>query len=136
MALTIEEHLRLLLGERIPEGGSDTDTFFSDDELAALLATTNNTLSQAASLGWRSKAAEFAKYIDIDESGSSRKLSQMYRQAVLQADHFESLSGAALEERLQNARGGILARSAPWAVPPGETGTVGTVLQRPGQPRA
>lgn len=117
MPLTNADHLRLLIGERIPEGGLDTDTFFSDDDIADLLTVSGNDINVAASLGWRAKAAEFAKYIDIDESGSTRKLSQMYRQAVLQAEHFAKVAGDGGEQRVQSLRSGIVARSAQWAVP-------------------
>lgn len=118
MPLAVEDHLRLLLGERIPEGGLDTDTFFTDDEVESLLETTGGNINLAASLGWRAKAAEFAKYIDIDESGSTRKLSQMYRQADLQANYFAKIADVDTEALTQLARGGIVARTSQWAVPP------------------
>lgn len=117
MALALEDHLRLLLGERVPEGGTDADTFFSDLEITDLLDTFGDVLLAAAA-GWRSKAAEFAKYIDIDESGSTRKLSQMYRQAELQANYFSKAAGEDSTTRTAALAGGVVARSAAWAVPP------------------
>lgn len=112
----MEDHLRLLLGERIPPGGTDADTFFTDPDIIDLLDTYGD-INAAAAAGWRGKAAEYAKYIDIEESGSTRKMSQMYRQAELQANYFGKLASGSVEERLQAARGGIIARTSNWLHP-------------------
>lgn len=135
MVFTPEEHLRLLLGERVPEGGMDVDTFFTDDEITALLAAANDDIHGAASIGWRAKAAEFAKYIDIDESGSTRKLSQMYRQAVLQADYFARIAADGSVSAQEALRSGIVGRSAPWAIP-ADAPAGPSVYMHPGRKRA
>ena len=56
----LRERLRRLLDERIPDGGSDTDTRFSDAELDEILADARN-LHLAAAEGWRRKAAVVAR---------------------------------------------------------------------------
>mgnify|MGYP005849277969 CR=1 FL=1 len=46
-----------MLGEEIPSGGQDTDTNFTESQIDKLLANAQN-LYQAASAGWRKKAAK------------------------------------------------------------------------------
>jgi hypothetical protein len=48
--------LRLLLDESIPEGGTDADTLFTDEEIDTLLET-SQFMWGAASKGWTIKAA-------------------------------------------------------------------------------
>ncbi len=48
--------LRKLLDERIPEGGSDADTRFSDADIDELLTDASNIYAAAAE-GWTRKAA-------------------------------------------------------------------------------
>lgn len=48
--------LRALTDERIPQGGSEADTRFSDEELRSILAGAA-TIEQAAARVWRHKAA-------------------------------------------------------------------------------
>jgi hypothetical protein len=89
--LTDEQLLRVFLGERVPTGGTDADTFFSDDEIATLLATSQYGVEGAAVIGWAAKAGEFARLIDINESGGQRTLSQKFRQANTQLAYYQSL---------------------------------------------
>jgi hypothetical protein len=69
--------------------GSDIDPYFSDAQLDELLAQNGDNVYTAAAEAWRMKAADFADLVDIDESGSSRKLSQMYKQAMAMAEFFD-----------------------------------------------
>lgn len=48
--------LRRLLDERIPAGGTDADTRFTDAEIDELL-TEASSIEEAAAAGWRQKAA-------------------------------------------------------------------------------
>lgn len=75
------ENLRLLIGERIPETGTEVDTRFSNDELADAINRHNGNLYLAAGEMWSAKAGMFADLTDVSESGSERKLSQLFRQA-------------------------------------------------------
>ena len=52
----LRDQLRELIDERIPPGGTDADTRFSDAELDRILQAAS-TLNQAAAEGWRRKAA-------------------------------------------------------------------------------
>lgn len=49
--------------------------------------------ASAASI-WRRKAAKLAALVDTQESGSSRSMSQAYKQAIQQAEHFQKLADA------------------------------------------
>lgn len=75
------DRLRLLLGEPIPEGGDEQDTFFTNAQVEALLTDNGDSMNLAAVEGWTMKMARYARLIDMDEAGAARKLSQKYRQA-------------------------------------------------------
>lgn len=115
--LTPEQQLRLLVGERIPPGGSETDTLFSDEELSIILNRHEDNLTAAAAEAWAIKAAEFAVLIDISEEGSERRLSQRYRHAMLQLSYYSELVAADKEALLEAARRSVVGRSAAWATP-------------------
>ena len=59
--------LRKLLDERIPEGGSDTDTRFSDADIDELLIDATN-IYEAAAAGWTIKAGMFQRELGEIES--------------------------------------------------------------------
>jgi hypothetical protein len=88
VALTLVENLRLLLGERIPASGTEADTRFLDDEIATVINRHNGNLYLAAGELWSVKAAIFASLTDVSESGSERKLSQLFRQATQMAQSY------------------------------------------------
>lgn len=52
--------MRKLLDERIPEGGSDSDTRFSDADIDELLSEAAN-IYEAAAAGWTLKATMFQR---------------------------------------------------------------------------
>src|SRR4051812_5689339 len=81
--------LRLLVGDRIKPGMDESLAFFSDEELQAILDLGGGEVYWAASVAWGMKAAEYANLIDIDESGSTRKLSQKHRQALQMWNYYE-----------------------------------------------
>jgi hypothetical protein len=85
--------LRQYLGEAIPSQGTDSDTFFSDDDIQDLLinfqgpfAGMNEGLYLAASEGWERKAADASNQADHDQGGSKDSLSQLAKQAADMAD--------------------------------------------------
>ena len=71
MAPTAEarEELRELLDEVIPEGGSESDTRFTDAQLDRLLGKSRNIYAAAAE-GWTRKAAMFQREMGQVESYS------------------------------------------------------------------
>ena len=80
--MTAVEDLRLLLGEPIPDGGTEDDTMFTDLQIQSFLDDANGDEERAAYLGWRAKAAQAANWVDVTEGNASRKMSQI-RQAAL-----------------------------------------------------
>jgi hypothetical protein len=95
MATETEDRLRLLLGEAYTEPQTEADTFFLDARITKLLADNSDNLNMAAAEGWAMKAAEYARLIDRDESGTNVKLSQKYRQAREMMNVFLKAAGEA-----------------------------------------
>jgi hypothetical protein len=112
-ALTVQDQLRLFLGERVPTGGTAADTFFSDDEIQMLLDSQPYGVNGAAVMGWAAKAGEWARLIDMNESGGVRNLSQRYRQAMTQLNYFQ---GRVEQDIAVNTSAGrVVGRSVNWA---------------------
>lgn len=80
--------LRRYLGERIPDSGDESDTFFSNDEIDELVSD-HASLFRAAAEGWRQKAGELANLVNTTELGSSRSNSDLYKAAEKQIAHYE-----------------------------------------------
>lgn len=91
MALTSHAQLRLLLGERIPEGKTGFDTMFSDEEIDEFLAKgagMPSPIEAAAYYGWQAKAAELSNYVNVIEGNSSREMGELHRQALRMVQQF------------------------------------------------
>ena len=82
------ERLRLLLGEPIPAGGSDADTYFTDIQITDLLLQGGNVVNRAAYEGWRMKAAHYADLITVTEGNAMRQMSDLYTHAMGMVKHF------------------------------------------------
>lgn len=89
---TENELLRMYLGEVIPEGGSDSDTMFSESEIQAFIDN-SSSLNAAASMGWEIKAANLSVLVDMAEGSSRRSLRQRWENALSMANHYQELSG-------------------------------------------
>jgi len=96
---SLVKQLRLMIGERISAGKTAADTFFSDDELTDMLVRHSNNLYLAASEAWGAKAADRANLVDMSESGSERKLSQLFRSAKAMQEGYSS-AGLNIQESL------------------------------------
>lgn len=81
MALNASDQLRQLLGEEIPEGGSEDDTMFTDAEITGFLEGDGGVVERAAYSGWRVKAARLASLVDTTEGNSQKKFSQLFDNA-------------------------------------------------------
>jgi hypothetical protein len=84
MAISDADLLRARLGESIPEGGSDADTLFTDEQIEDFLdryGSVANSLAEA----WEVKAAALSTLVDTAEGNSRRQLSQAYANAIKQA---------------------------------------------------
>lgn len=64
-------------------GGTD----FSEDELKAILSREKN-VNLAAAYFWEVRAGRYHGLVDISESGSSRKMSDLYQNALAMAKYF------------------------------------------------
>lgn len=111
MALTDTDRLRGLLGESIPDGGTEKDTMFSDEEIQDFLDSTPD-IERAAYEGWRVKAARLSTLVDTTEGNSQRKFSQAYDKAMEMVKSYARSAGGSTEGR---ARVGTIRRPAiPW----------------------
>lgn len=89
MAATAEEILRVRLDIDEP-----TSTVFDDDMITSIITEADNDLLTAAALLWGYKAARFAGLVDTSESGSSRSMSQLYKNAMAMQANFEKRAKA------------------------------------------
>lgn len=67
---------------------SDGATDYTDEQIEEFLDRDDNTVFDFARLYWESKAATFSTLTDVSESGSSRKLSDLHKNALTMAKHF------------------------------------------------
>lgn len=99
MALTDIDRLRSLLGEEVPDGGTDSDTLFSDEKIDDLLLLAGQDVERAAYEGWRIKAAKLSDLVDITEGNASRAMSDAHKHALDMIRHFQRSSGGPTEGR-------------------------------------
>jgi len=78
------QRLRRLVGE------STEAEPWTDLVLSAIIDDTAD-LNTAALEVWEAKAAEAASMVDVTESGSSRRMSQLHQQALTMVAHFRTL---------------------------------------------
>lgn len=116
--MTELELLRGMIGERIPRNGTEMDTNFLDTELQDILTYAQNRLNLAAAICWGMKAAFYADLVDMRESGSERKLSQLNRNAREMEKLYRTQAN--IDEEAFNAALRAAPRSARWAVPADE----------------
>lgn len=82
MAWTPEDQLRGLLGETIPTGGTDADTYFTDVQIANMLLESQGSITRAAYAGWQMKAAYYADLVNVTEGNSVRQMSDLQNHAL------------------------------------------------------
>jgi hypothetical protein len=63
-------------------------TTYSDEILKTLIDQVEDDLDTAAAQIWEQKAARFSTLVDVSESGSSRSMSQLYKNAAAQATYY------------------------------------------------
>ncbi len=92
--------LRKLLDERIPEGGSDADTRFSDADMDELLTDAAN-IYEAAAAGWTLKAGmsqrelgQIESYAVGQERYDMRKLQDMVNYALKMAETYSRMAAS------------------------------------------
>lgn len=104
MALTAEDRLRQLLGEKIPEGGADTETMFRNEEIEDLIARFPGNVELQALEGWRIKAALSASLVDTTEGNAQQKMSQLRAHAEEMVKMYLRASSGATEGRTRIGR--------------------------------
>lgn len=72
----------------------DANGAFSDAKLIGILNDNDLDVNLAASEVWSQKASKLADLVDVSESGSSRKLGDLYKQALAMAEHYAGVSKA------------------------------------------
>jgi hypothetical protein len=82
--------LRLLINE------PDESNGWTDEKLAVIIDA-NETLNIAASKVWYLKAGQFSTLVDVAESGSSRKLSDLMKNAQAMGGLYASADGTAVQ---------------------------------------
>lgn len=88
MNQTVEERLRVKLGQEIPVGGTDQDTMFTDEQIEDLLEETNNDISAAAYWGWDAIAAKYVHLVSVSEGNASREMTELHRNALRMRDRY------------------------------------------------
>lgn len=63
---------------------------YTDAKLDALIDAASGDTDAVAADIWAQKASQYAELVDISEAGSSRKNSQLYKNALEMAAHFRS----------------------------------------------
>lgn len=94
MATTEIEQLRALT-----DGGQGK----TDAELQAILDA-EGSISAAARYVWRMLAATYSSMVDVSESGSTRKLGDLYKNALTMADSFTEAAVVATEAPIKRTR--------------------------------
>jgi hypothetical protein len=79
----------LRLRRMVGEPGTET---YTDEALSALLDGNPSVESVAAGI-WQEKAARYADLVNVSESGSSRSLSDLHKNALRFADYYLRASG-------------------------------------------
>lgn len=77
--------LRRMIGE------PDSDPPWDDTSLTALIDG-SSSMNVAAKKAWEQKAAAYASMVDVSESGSSRRLSQLQEQALRMVSYYRGLA--------------------------------------------
>jgi hypothetical protein len=78
------------LRRMIDEASTDT---YSDSDLSSIIDISEN-LELAASDIWMEKAASLARLVNVSESGSSRSLSDLHKNALLMSSNYSSAGRA------------------------------------------
>lgn len=91
MPLSDVDRVRLVLAERIPDGGEDTDTMFLDEDIETWIAEEGEgVVGNAVYLaGWKAKAAEYANLVNVTEGNSSRAMSDLYKAALQMVEFYQ-----------------------------------------------
>lgn len=76
-----------------------TEAVYTDVMLNGIFDSVGGDVNVAAAEIWREKAARASALVDTSEGASSRKMSQVYAQAVKQADFYNTAALPAIPTR-------------------------------------
>lgn len=82
---------------------TDGDDTYTDEQLAAMLDG-GMTVREIAHDIWETKAAKYAGLVNTSESGSSRNLGDLYKNALAMAARFEPLETISQQQRTKGTR--------------------------------
>jgi hypothetical protein len=82
--------------------GSSAHENYTEIELGALIDSL--TLNGAAAQLWRETASATTQLVDVSESGSSRKMSDVHRNALSMAGYYQGLVDKATNDALNTTR--------------------------------
>lgn len=91
--------LRSMLAEEIPAGSDETDTLFTNSQIAGFVDDANGNLEAAALAGWRNKAGQYANLVNVSEGAASRELGDLLDNAIQMVKLYKSASGGPTEGR-------------------------------------
>lgn len=74
---------------RMIDDPAGADQIYSDLSLSALIDQAEGDLDATAAELWQEKAASFSRLVDVSEAGSSRKMSDLYKNALTMAKHYQ-----------------------------------------------
>lgn len=72
--------LREMLGESLPEGGTEADSMFTNTQITTWLEAAVS-IEAAALKGWRVKMAHYANLVNVTDGAASRELSDLMTHA-------------------------------------------------------
>jgi len=104
MAITNIDRLRQLLGENIPEGGTEDDTMFSDEQIEDFLNQGNSDIDASAYYGWKAKMAELANLVNVTEGNSSREMGELHKAAKRMTDMYAGFAPTSGRGRVKVGR--------------------------------
>lgn len=82
-----QTYLRMKLGERIPAGGTESDTLFTAQELQSFIDT-SSSLEGAVLEGWEAKRASLANLVSVTDGAASRELSDAFAHANEMVEYY------------------------------------------------
>lgn len=105
--MTNAERLRAYLGERIPAGGDEADTLFTENEITDLrlyFSGPDANMYLAAAEGWSRKAAIYADLADQMTAGTNEALGTLHGHALKQVDFYFGLAAGRRQARVGRIR--------------------------------
>jgi hypothetical protein len=79
--------------------GDSTEPYtFTDEEIDEMLTASDGDLRAAAATYWYGRSTEFSQMVDITEAGSTRKNSDLFKNALALAKQFDDDDEVVVDE--------------------------------------